>query len=443
MTSQISSKPSLLNITDRIWLELFPYLPVRDRLSIRRTCRQFNETYCTYHIEKTEDVVFDGTTNTMDTIMSSMDHERKVWNVEFHDCQLDTSVLSFFSRHGFQVHSLIINDCRLEPGKGLLGDIIQFCRNLRNFSFVFSSQRYWYNITNDLESLWNNRVTCSHVENLTLTLCYPFGSLDPHSVLNEKFSQIFSIFPNVKCLDLSLTDNESTIFQFPHPPEDFLDEIPDTEFAFPLICDHIKRLRQQLEKFSLQIICHYDDYHSTEDGWNALCNSGMTELKELSLNFYMPPEHYDTIIDKLFFTFTNLTSFDCVIKDASSHHLELILSSAEKLRHLKITSTKVQCFFMYLNCFEALVRSKLITLRMYSGDNNYLKCVVSVKSSDLSDSLLPNQTLEQLRINCFNNRSDTLFSSYFPRLNIRKNGLGTRRYRIPKRSSMNNSRYRR
>lgn len=441
MTSQ-TSKPSLLNVPDEMLTELFSYLPAKDRKNVRLTSHRLNETSSTFRIQKTEEIALYGNTNIVDSIMSLVNAARDVWNIRLHDMVIDTSVLPFFTKHGANIHSLAFHDCVLVTETGLLQEIIRCCRNLRSFSFIFTFERNWaeshwrcrpeniyeYNILNDLEALWNDEIICKNVVDLTLKLCYPLECRNiPHPILNAKFPHIFNVFPNVKKLDLCLTVD---------------DHLRSHTFSLSLLCNQIMRLRHQLEKSSLKIICSLSRFcygYVMESDWHELTNINFPELRELSLNSCIPPQRFDTTLADIFSTFNckNLTSFDCVIQDVSSYHIELILNTAAKLRCLKIRMDENPVFFIRLQCFKALVKSNLVIFSMYSFYHETLiRCVVAVRPSDLSHSLLPNLTMEQLEIFYFNNRSLSLLLKYFPRLKTCQHGIRTITFQISSRSHM-------
>lgn len=301
MTSPKSGEPSLLEMANVILIEIFSYLLVKDRKNIRLTCRRFNETCNSFHIENTEVIALYGNADKLPAskIESLVNSTRKVWNIKFEGILLDTRILAFFGKHGAHIHSLAFHQCMPEQKVGLLRDIIQSCINLRSFSFMFLShldknhpRRYnyeWssrisnYKITDDLEALWSKKLIFNDVENLSLTLRHPSRLSLPYPITNEEFSHIFNIFPNVKNLDLCISVRQYFENNYRGP-------IPDL-FSYSCLCDQLISLRHQLRKLNLVIIRRWVapenrfwyDIHDIDSKWGKFCDIEMDNLKNLSV----------------------------------------------------------------------------------------------------------------------------------------------------------------
>lgn len=416
-----SSRPSLLKMPDAVLAQIFSYLPVRDRKNIRLACQHFNEICDFEQVQQTEEIVLRNNKTALAAIQTLSDSKRKVTNIRFYDTLIDTSISEFIRIHGGDIQSLAFYNCLPLEEIDLLRDIIQKCPNLRSLSFVIDIEfissafvwRKWprniikYNILDNLETFWNDRIVFRDVQNLALTLSYPKSLELIYPITKEKFSVIFKIFPNIKILNLSVAvdqyfDSENLQRNLPGPT---------SAFTFPVLCDQLSKLRQ-LRILSLRIIAKPDRYgFATETGWNTLCSTELKELRQLSVNLLIPPENYGTVFTNIFSAYKNLTNFDCIIENPSSDHIELILSNAPKLRRLRIRCNYRHYFRMSDQCFKAIVRSNLIIFSIYSfSERKFLKCSID---SYFPFGQLPNKSMKELELYPSNKHCRRLFSHYF------------------------------
>lgn len=407
---------SVWNMPDEILGKIFSYLPLADRKNVRLSCYQFYEACNQICIQKHEQIVFYGNISSDKAIRLLSRAERKFWNLKLNGGLFnDPCIMEFFEKQGAQIRSLSINSCEFSPT--LLQNIIKCCKNLQYADFVFDlsiQTEYYENFFVDFKALQQDGVICQHVTSLTLDL--PQSWLVHLSHTNSKILAFFAVFPSVRNLALTIEideyfDDLSTI----HPV------IPKDRLVFSCIHQCIQKISHQLEKLRLHFKYTLGRSYASIEMLHKICDIKMENLKELSLNWI---DLWDASVRNPFSKLTSLTHFDCIIGDEMSEavlhssFLQLLLSTATELQTLRVKT--IAGFFMDVECFQALVKSRLTSLTFYiTGGIQSAPFVHSVKAhfepQSVPENLMPNYTLKRLTM-----MSDCnlllLFSTYFRRL---------------------------
>ncbi|KAK7604741.1 hypothetical protein V9T40_005927 [Parthenolecanium corni] len=425
-----------INLLDEIWSEIFTYLPAKDRLSIRLTCSRFNRLCDEISILENEVMVFHGDINARSALQVLTHSSRKVRNIKFIWINIREEALffPFFDKHGGDIHSLSFDDCRFGPR--LFGGILERSKTLHNFvlelkrfsytpKFIISGELY--QPLNDIAVLIERSVTLDKVENLTVNMLVHPTLINTRNMSNQLFLQFFALFPQVRRVDLQFDIYYILSTQLSTNPSDIMS---NDQFTLSCIYDRILAMRHQLEKLRLQFNFH--NYSRTIlspsrrlyggnfrfrlqpcltlQSMEKITQIEMSNLKELSLNWIDSSHSFTT---NPFQVFRNVTHFDYDFDNPSippSTAMHLLLNTITGLRSLTFSAHN---FCMSKQCFEALVRSQLTSLKIIEPENFYaLK--VDFEPSSLDATLHPNYVLKRLSINeKYAQPLTLLFSTYF------------------------------
>ncbi|KAK7604740.1 hypothetical protein V9T40_005926 [Parthenolecanium corni] len=417
---------------EEMWIKIFTYLQADDRLNIRLTCSHFNNLCDNIDIQKTEAMVFHGDFNTGSALQILLHSGREIRNMKFTRVNIEEEALffPFFDKYGGNIHSLSFDDCKFGPG--LFGGILNRCKTLHNLVLELKRShkpvpgRKIHQPLNDVTVLHENSVTFDKVENLTFKM-YVYEELVRSKIIsNHLFLQFFALFPKVRQVDLQF-DVMGLFNKLSTNPSHIMS---NDQFTLSCIYDRIVAVRHQLEKLRLQFNFHnysrtirplFHRLHRrhfqfgspscpTLQSMEKITQIEMSNLKELSLNWIDSSHSFTT---NPFQVFRNVTHFDYDFDNPSippSTAMHLLLSTITGLRSLTFSAHN---FHMSAQCFEALVRSQLTSLKIIEPQERYA-LTIDFEPSNLDATLQPNYVLKHLCINeKYTQPSTLLFSAYF------------------------------
>lgn len=390
----------LPNLPEEMWGKLLTYLSIQDRKNLRLSCRHFYEACNTSLIQRSEKFLFCGNINTEAALLSFSQSERNLWNIEMYRVHLmEDSILPFFEKQGSNVRSLTLESCVIGPG--ILKKLLESCTTLCSVEFLLKAFGNNAVFFNEFEALEKDGIVCPNVTNFSLLLTS--SSL----MTNCKFLRFFTIFPNIIKLDIQVPIAKD-FGQFSTISSD----VNSAEvFSFSSVYYQIFKMRYQLEKLKLNF-GHSSDYPLSIRILNNISSIEMKNLKELSLNCGI--DLWDTSLMDSVLQLKYLTEFDYTFtREVSqliscSDLIQYILNTATELRSLTMRRPSFSSeFYINKDCFQALMRSQLITLKVMF----LLK--VSFEYSSLNSYLSLNRTLKYLIFGNFDNSVVMLFAEYF------------------------------
>lgn len=417
---------SLLNLPSEIWLRVFLHLPYDDRKRFILTCRRFYLITNCARVQEAEQTAFYGNINSNAALELFSNCERKVWNIKFNRVSLlDNSILLFFHRHGINVRSLALENCKISLL--LFKDIIEYCEDLRSFTLSFDCHFYTESEWNCLDSfdvfkaLKNDGIIRQSVTSFALKLDNSKW-MRKHPLTNEKFPHIFTVFPNIKDLDLDLAEYHFRLNVNQNSPA----MTSAAKFSLACISHQVCKMRDQLRRLSLFLPFPYYGpnalNHPTLEMFNKILHTEMKNLEELSSRWNTLWD--DSVINSIT-QLEHLTHLECCIGRTGiqpvSHSMmiELILNAATKLHSLSI-QFETPTFTINRNCFQLLVRSQLKTFSICSTktyvENHlaYGDVEINFQHSGLENSLRPNHSLKYFHLTSPNSSAFKLLcASYF------------------------------
>ncbi|KAK7604492.1 hypothetical protein V9T40_005678 [Parthenolecanium corni] len=399
-TKRMDSVGQIIDTTmvlDEVFVEIFRYLPLQDRKSIRLTCHRFYKLCDDPLIQAGEVFILHGNAITISALHCLSMSTRKIHNIKFDYVNLQIEAIhAFFEQQGTHVRSLVFEGCSFEPRS--MKCMIEFCVNLRSIALV----RVGPNIVNDFKILDTNSIVCNKVTDLTLDLT------NAADLSNRQFLRFFDIFPKIKKLNLNMSLNMANN----QCSKIYSDVVSDSPLSFSCICDRLLALANQLEILKLNF-GHKFLSKSIEPLIN-ISNIRMKNLKELSLQSIKFSPDISIMPGSLLFE--QLTSFHCGIKFEST---DALYSVSIFLQHL-LKSTPLRSLFLVnypipidRELFQTLVKSKLMNLDLsfVFGDQ------IDFHPSSLESTLVPNYSLQHFyNIDILGHPLTLLLATYFRNL---------------------------
>lgn len=280
-------------------------------------------------------------------------------------------------------------------------NIILLCVNLCRLDIMvdwFYDHQYvmkFEYVLNDFLNLQTDGIVRQRVSHFSLWLNYQ--SDEPVELRNTKFRSFFTVFPSIKKLDLRMDIS-------------YDDQVCTTRFTFSFIYYQLNEMRHQLEKLTL-ILGAGESRISEENLLKKFKQISLIEKKRLKTLFL----YWIDGSDDSFLHMKHLTKLQCEIdisilgQKSGSDFVQRILSTAKELRYLTLDFLS-PLFHLSKDCFEALMRSKLIFLQF---DVN-----VTTKFGLKSINQPPNHTLECLHFLEGCEFDKLLFATYFHGLRI-------------------------
>lgn len=392
-------------IPDDIWCEIFTYLSIDDRASIRPTCRRFYELCDDIRLQRNEEILFHGDRYTelaLDVLLSS---QRQIQNIRLHSIHVTDTFLPFFRRQGGNIHSLTFEKCKFQPG--LFKGLVEHSKALQSLTITldFGSEEEFprgMHVVDDIRTLNENSITFDQVVDLKVKVNGPhdYRLLRGQTTLcsNQTIFQLFALFPNVRRVDLEF-DVEDIFY---HLSTISSDTMSTTQFTISSIYDRILALRNQLEKLRL----HFNSC-VTPQLLARFTQIEMKNVRELSLNWI---DRTHSFTPNPFQEFQNLTHIDCDFRGHQSRNFSptntflLLLSTISGLRSLVFM---ISHFRLSTECFEAIIRSRLSKLKI--GDH----VEVHFDESSIRGTLQPNHHLNHLSIETISTYCRYVFAAYF------------------------------
>ena len=334
----------LPHLPNEIWGKVFSYLPIEDHKSIRYSSHRFCRIFDSIDRKTIRQIVLYGNINTNAVIRSfSCCHiGRKVWHMELNMVHLlDDSTLSFFENQGTNIRCLILNNCKLKPG--LLKRIIENCENLSKFALCATSssgdpmsREELEAILDDFKALDGNRIIRRNVSDFTLKIDRQnWCTRDYHYFTNQSFLLFFSVFPNIRKLDLTFFVE---CFFFDTFTQDLSEITSGEDFTFSCIHYQLAKMRYQLEKLHLVfkqlplVPC------SSLFAWDQISDIEMSNLRDLSLSVTLKFEYLELyyILHMPYLTHFTIIFHRSLFLSPKSPVVEYILGTATHLRSLVI-----------------------------------------------------------------------------------------------------------
>lgn len=443
MVMSLDANSSQPRLPEEVWSQVFSFLLAKDLKSVRLTCHVFYEACNTLTIHKNEEFYFPPQLDT-ETIKSLINTNRKVWNIKLNWVDLTTEpILPFFQKHGANIYSLTLAECR-DSKPETLPVIIEHCEFLHNFIVYYSLIHTGDDsdgIFAGFETLQRNNIVRGRVESLTLIETYQQIAFEGdyfQALSNKFFLSIFTVFPNIKRLEITVNIER---FSFDERRTTYPLHLRKM-LTFSSLYHQLFKMRDQLKKLKLYFMYDLENETDLVECFHKIAQIEMKNLEELSLNW---PNLLDISTANCFSRFNHLTEFKCFIGDTlpvtKSYFVQLLLETQKKLRYLHLTTTG--CVSMDKECFIALMTSHLTTFiiyRIYNWDNchsnsdifhdcdecsiNYIgpaSVAANFEQSCLENSLISNYTLKDLKVHTSDKNLLLLFSTYFKCLDNLKN----------------------
>lgn len=424
------SSPNHPALMDEIWLEIFTYLPVKDRNNVRLTCRHFYELCNDSRLQQTEEIVFHGDLNTIAALNLLSLSRRLIQNIRFnYVINVTNDFFPFFDNHGRNIRSLIFQSCGFFSGS--LAGIMERCTELRKIVLTLTSQlissREVRSAINAIRVLNKNSMTFPQVLDLKLKLGrkYVLGWSD------MLFVQFLALFPNVRKVDLDFPLKKIT------KPSTNLrkssDKLLNTALTLTCIYNQMVMLKDQLEELRLYFHIKYNErlkFQPMEkfaqiemknlkvlslewtdfSDWRAL-NAKLSDSDTSDSDKSVSDKGYHITINS-FLVYQNVTHIDC---DFSRFYcispdvtVRILLNTLTRLCSLRM---RVCQFYMDNSFLETLVNSQLTKLEI-----NEVFGIVALFNKSASDfNLQPNYRLKHLKISQDDDYDSLipLFADYF------------------------------
>lgn len=379
------------SLPNEILREIFSYLLADDRKNVRLTCRQFYELCDELCVQGSEEVVFHVNRNAGSALQFLSSSRRRIRNIRLNGVHInDVNFLPFFENHGCNIHSLILKQCVFGPG--LLRSIMQQCSALRSIVLVLSDPVHFQHVFDDIRAMSENSITYNEVVELKLQMVYVYPVYQT-KMSNLRFLQFFSLFPNVRRVNLEFIVNDTFNYLSTSPSC----IMSNSRFTLSCVYDRIKAVRSQLEKLRL----HFYGFEHTLETTEEFTKIEMENLKELSLNWI---DHSHSLSTNPFPVFKNVTHFCCDFCSnyphiSASAVIQLILCTITEIRTIVLNVSE---FPITKQCFEALVRSRLTKLEIIIFnplDAFFNDIYLNFEWSSLESTLVPNNKMRDLWIN--------------------------------------------